>query len=611
MIAVVLALIVVITGVAIGLTMEGHEDQPDRPLDHIQTPDGTYVYDAVITANGSSVEAPLQYTVKNGTITAYKVGDHSFTSAELKELEDEMAEQRKHSYSYIEGPYWNNGSTECGTYVITYSGYDAKQVVSKDGRILYESSTVDGVNMRITLKDWKEGVLYHEVRFIDDNGIVLKSETVRHNGSVIIYTPAPKANYLFNGWSLPGDNYLHGAGSEYPSVTKDLNFTASWSPVQHEVIFDANGGTGTKSYTIGYGLSVTSPNESTFVREGYTFCGWSTSKSASVPMYQGGQKITVYDDVIYYAVWSNNVAVVTFNGNGGVGTYTWTVEIGTTINLPSLTINSGQTISRTGYDFRGWASNPSVTNPDYTTGNTYKVTKNVTFYAVWKVKEYAVSFDPGDEGYGSFGSIAVKHGSLFNPSYYPVSVKGYAFECWTLNGVKYDNTKPVTSDITLKARWIRAIDCQFSGTTITLQNYLGVPLDVFWGDNTADLGTTSLTHTYNRPNVDTTLIVMAEYNGLEVLAEYKVDIGSWPGFTVGYSSLPGGTNTNSKVDLYYKNTGSDVPITWVLDYFQIGNDTTCHILITLPGLHWYSLVGITDEGISGHVSTACIGYYNQ
>ena len=71
----------------------------------------------------------------------------------------------------------------------------------------------------------------------------------------------------------------------------------------YSVTYDANGGSGApggvvKSKNVNVAISSVSP-----VREGYYFLGWATSKTATTPEYRIGDKYTLNEDVVLYAVW--------------------------------------------------------------------------------------------------------------------------------------------------------------------------------------------------------------------------------------------------------------------------------------------------------------------
>lgn len=103
-----------------------------------------------------------------------------------------------------------------------------------------------------------------------------------------------------------------------------------WTEGSYTLTYDANGGSGAPSVQSGaktYTVSSVKP-----VRSGWTFLGWSKSKDASSASYLAGNKITVTDNTVLYAVWQKEPEVhkiyrtrtgkkYHYNPNCGSGTY--------------------------------------------------------------------------------------------------------------------------------------------------------------------------------------------------------------------------------------------------------------------------------------------------
>lgn len=123
--------------------------------------------------------------------------------------------------------------------------------------------------------------------------------------------------------------------------------------------------------------------------------------------------------------------------------------------------------------------------PSYNSQNggalTYFVTsEDVTFIHnvpndTWTVgappaSEYTVTFTVGDETYHT---STVESGNTVSAPSNPTKAEDadytYTFNCWTLNGVEYDFSTPVTQDITLVANFI-ASPHTFSGDLVTIDN---------------------------------------------------------------------------------------------------------------------------------------------
>ena len=132
-----------------------------------------------------------------------------------------------------------------------------------------------------------------------------------------------RTGYTFAGWatSASGAKVYNDKQSvtNIAGTNTSVTLYAVWTANKFTVNFDINctGGTGTmSSQTFTYNAS---QNLSTnaFVREGHTFLGWSTSKTATAPEYLDGQSVknftaTNNGSVTLYAVWKINRHSVTF-----------------------------------------------------------------------------------------------------------------------------------------------------------------------------------------------------------------------------------------------------------------------------------------------------------
>ena len=165
------------------------------------------------------------------------------------------------------------------------------------------------------------------------------------------------------------------------SATKTVSFNVSvpaWT--SYKVTYNANGGSGapgaqTKWKDQTLTLSSTKPT-----RTGYSFLGWSSSSTATVPTYKSGSNYTSNAAVTLYAVWQANTYKVTYNANGGSGApSTQTKTYGKTLTL-SATIPT-----RTNYTFKGWATSASATTAAYAAGGRYTTNAAITLYAVWEL----------------------------------------------------------------------------------------------------------------------------------------------------------------------------------------------------------------------------------
>ena len=113
-------------------------------------------------------------------------------------------------------------------------------------------------------------------------------------------------------------------------------------------------------------------------REGYMFCGWSTSSTGAV-QYRTNDQITLTGNLTLYAVWDDNPYIITLNTNYDAGVFK---SILVPRNHPNYTLTSRDEPTHTEYTFIGWSQSPTGV-VDYRTGNKVTLTGNLTFYAVW------------------------------------------------------------------------------------------------------------------------------------------------------------------------------------------------------------------------------------
>ena len=153
--------------------------------------------------------------------------------------------------------------------------------------------------------------------------------------------------------------------------------------------YNANGGTGAPaSQRISKGATI-SLQSGRPTRSGFTFTGWALSKSATTAQYQPGASFKVTGNSTFYAVWQDNrrKCTLSFNANGGTGApVAQSVYVGSAVTLPTVRP------SRSGYTFKGWATESNATLAQYQPGGSFTPAGNTTFYALWannqKVVEY-------------------------------------------------------------------------------------------------------------------------------------------------------------------------------------------------------------------------------
>ena len=204
-----------------------------------------------------------------------------------------------------------------------------------------------------------------------------------------------RKGYRFTGWNTKAN----GTGE---TVEEALNLTAAnngtvtlyaqWEGEAYEVTFHF--GEETYTQTLHYGTAETlAPNS--FENPGYTFKGWNTKETGKGKSYKDGAKVANLADTDLYAQWIANKYTVIFHSNLAKDTVkkqTLTYDAKET----ALTANS---FSWKGHAFQGWTTEDGRTFANKEKVRNLTTEQTVDLYAIWKVNEYTVVFDPnGAEG---------------------------------------------------------------------------------------------------------------------------------------------------------------------------------------------------------------------
>lgn len=176
---------------------------------------------------------------------------------------------------------------------------------------------------------------------------------------------------------------------------------------------------------------------------------------------------TTYDLSVYASSSANvtanvsrtqNQFDVSYNGNnstsGSVTSETGVLPYG------SVTLASGSTLSRTGYEFAGWNTNSSGTGTNYAVGDSYQVLYgNKTVYAKWTASTNTVTFKSNYTGGPSDITQTITSDTATALRANTFTRAGYLFAGWTANadgtGTSYTNEQSVSiaGALTLHAKW--------------------------------------------------------------------------------------------------------------------------------------------------------------
>ena len=112
--------------------------------------------------------------------------------------------------------------------------------------------------------------------------------------------------YRFLGW-YAGPQDDAGPYDWNTLLTGNVTVYAQWQRLQSNVVYDANGGTGSHANTTGWQYSdVTVPSDTSksFKRDGYVFLGWDTQADGNGTAYKDGSQVPLQDkDITLYAQW--------------------------------------------------------------------------------------------------------------------------------------------------------------------------------------------------------------------------------------------------------------------------------------------------------------------
>lgn len=167
------------------------------------------------------------------------------------------------------------------------------------------------------------------------------------------------------------------------SPKKEIILKAIWKARKVNVIYNDNFGDipreTTKKYR--FGDTVQDSDIVIPIREGYTFKGWSESKTAKVPDFFANSKINFVNSKTVYAVWEANHYSIKFNANGGTGVMSNQALIFDQVGK----LSKNQYVKES-YILKGWSTKPNG-NVEY---KDEEVVKNLVSNANGEINLYAV-----------------------------------------------------------------------------------------------------------------------------------------------------------------------------------------------------------------------------
>lgn len=269
--------------------------------------------------------------------------------------------------------------------------------------------------------------------------------------------------YTFAGWF---DTSASSGGTQLTTTTKvtsNKTWYARWTPTykNYTVTWDGNGGTPSKSSS-SFHYNDALGTLPTATRTGYTFKGWSTSKTGTVNV-STTTKVTA--NVTYYAVWTINSYTWTFDANGGTGDTTKTLNYNAT--LSTLPTASRASTAANNYTFAGWFDTDASTGGTQLTTST-KCTGNKTWYARWtaSTRQYKLTVTAGTGGTVSGGGTYNYNASATLKA---TANSGYHFVKWSDGNTSATRTVTVTKDATYTATFEQDPYLNLDKTSLTFE----------------------------------------------------------------------------------------------------------------------------------------------
>lgn len=165
------------------------------------------------------------------------------------------------------------------------------------------------------------------------------------------------------------------------SASKSISLNVSvpaWT--SYTIKYNANGGSGAPSSQTKWKNQALTLSSTKPTRTGYTFKNWNTAQGGGGTSYASGASYTANAAATLYAQWTANTYNVTYNANGGSGAPSSQIKTyGVTLTLSSTKP------TRTGYNFKGWATTANATTATYASGASYTANAAITLYAVWEL----------------------------------------------------------------------------------------------------------------------------------------------------------------------------------------------------------------------------------
>ena len=269
---------------------------------------------------------------------------------------------------------------------------------------------------------------------------------VQYGEPIVTPTDPTRTGYTFLDWT--------------PTVSatmpdSNVTYVSRWAQNCYTIVYDGNGADNSVSMAnsaMCYDDTIASLRWNEYSKTGYSFAGWALTANGSV-VYGNGvgvHNLCVVngDSITLYAVWTADVNILTWDGNGGLligGTPTGPVAFGTELTTPVAT--------RMGYTFVDWQPTVPATMPDS------------SFYSQvqWRANTYSIHYIATDATAGIMTDDVLTYDVAQSLSANTYVRSGYTFMGWALreeDGVSFVDGETImnltatdSAVVTLYAKW--------------------------------------------------------------------------------------------------------------------------------------------------------------
>ena len=225
---------------------------------------------------------------------------------------------------------------ESNQYVILYIANGAQNMPTRQAKLYNEDITLSNITPTLsgctfigwatdptaTIPEYKPGDIYsanasialypiwvrqfYTISYNSNEGENLPAnQTKLPEESISLSDDIPiRSGYDFMGWATSSTSSLvaYQPGDPY-ATDADLILYAVWKRQIFSITYDANGGKNPPAKQTKYSNASIFLSKTVPIFTGYTFLGWATDPTATMPEYQPGDSYSTDSDLLLYAVW--------------------------------------------------------------------------------------------------------------------------------------------------------------------------------------------------------------------------------------------------------------------------------------------------------------------